>query len=148
MYIYEAISFVQNDGGRAVAGFRGNCGDCGVRAVAIVADVPYLEVYKLGQQLKDTVKLPKRKRATKHKSVRDGLHKEVMDKLMEHYGFVWVPTMQIGSGCKVHLHQDELPAGRIVCRLSKHYCAVIHGELHDTYDCSREGTRCVYGYWA
>jgi len=25
--------------------------------------------------------------------------------------------------------------------------AVIDGVINDTYDCSREGTRCVYGYW-
>jgi len=25
--------------------------------------------------------------------------------------------------------------------------AVIDGVLHDAYDCSREGTRCVYGYY-
>jgi len=24
---------------------------------------------------------------------------------------------------------------------------VIDGVLHDTHDCSRDGTRCVYGYW-
>ena len=24
-------------------------------------------------------------------------------------GWVWTPTMQIGSGCTVHLHADELP---------------------------------------
>jgi hypothetical protein len=24
---------------------------------------------------------------------------------------------------------------------------VIDGVLHDTHDCTRGGTRCVYGYW-
>jgi hypothetical protein len=61
-------------------------------------------------------------------------------------GLRWVPTMQIGQGCKVHLRRDELPQkGRLV--LSRHAAAVIDGVLHDTYDCSRGGTRCVYGYW-
>jgi hypothetical protein len=45
------------------------------------------------------------------------------------------------------LKEDELPKGRIICRLSKHYAAVIDGVLNDTYDCSRKGTRCVYGYF-
>jgi hypothetical protein len=31
--------------------------------------------------------------------------------------------------------------------VSKHYCAVIDGVIHDTSDPSRDGTRCVYGYW-
>ena len=55
--------------------------------------------------------------------------------------------MRIGTGCKVHLKSDELPIGRIIVRLSKHVCAVIDGVINDTYDCSREGTRCVYGYY-
>ena len=30
---------------------------------------------------------------------------------------------------------------------SKHCTAWIDGECHDTYDPTRDGTRCVYGYW-
>ena len=67
--------------------------------------------------------------------------------VMKHLGWKWIPTMTIGSGCKVHLREDELPKGRIVCSLSKHETAVIDGVLNDTYDCSRDGTRCVYGYF-
>jgi len=55
--------------------------------------------------------------------------------------------MQIGSGCTVHVKKDELPEGRLILRLSKHYAAFIDGELHDSFDSSRNGTRCVYGYW-
>jgi hypothetical protein len=62
-------------------------------------------------------------------------------------GFEWVPTMLIGSGCKVHLADGELPMGRLVVAVSKHYTAVIDGVIHDTYDPSRGGSRCVYGYW-
>jgi hypothetical protein len=47
----------------------------------------------------------------------------------------------------VHLKESELPSGRIIVAVSKHLTAVINGEIHDTYDCSREGTRCVYGYY-
>ena len=45
------------------------------------------------------------------------------------------------------LDEDELPKGRLICHVSRHSCAVIDGVLNDTYDCSRMGTRCVYGYW-
>ena len=62
-------------------------------------------------------------------------------------GFTWVPTMQIGSGCRVHLRTSDLPKGRIIVRVTRHLAAVIDGVLHDTHDCSRGGTRCVYGYW-
>ena len=55
--------------------------------------------------------------------------------------------MAIGQGCKVHLRADELPTGRLIVAVSKHITAVIDGVIHDTHDCSRSGTRCVYGYF-
>jgi hypothetical protein len=55
--------------------------------------------------------------------------------------------MLIGQGCKVHLRSDELPSGRLIVRVSGHITSMIDGVLHDTYDCSRNGTRCVYGYY-
>jgi hypothetical protein len=55
--------------------------------------------------------------------------------------------MFIGSGCKVHLKRGELPDGRLLVNISRHHVAVVHGVIYDTHDPSREGTRCVYGYW-
>ena len=55
--------------------------------------------------------------------------------------------MLVGQGCKVHLKEDELPKGTIICSVSKHLTCIKDGVLYDTYDCSRNGTRCVYGYW-
>jgi len=48
----------------------------------------------------------------------------------------------------VHLCDEELPSGNLVLRLSRHYCAMRDGVVHDTYDPSRDGTRAVYGYWS
>ena len=67
---------------------------------------------------------------------------------MRELGFVWTPTMTIGSGCKVHVRPDELPSGRLILALSGHYAAFIDGEVHDTHDSSRDGSRCFYGYWS
>ena len=66
---------------------------------------------------------------------------------MDLLGFKWTPTMLIGQGCKVHLLADELPKGKLIVNVSKHFTCVIDGIINDTYDCSREGTRCVYGYY-
>ena len=55
--------------------------------------------------------------------------------------------MQIGSGCTVHLRDGELPMGRLLVSVSKHLVAVIDGVIHDLSDPSRNGTRCVYGFW-
>jgi hypothetical protein len=70
-----------------------------------------------------------------------------LSKVMEHLGWEWVPTMKIGTGCRVHLRADELPSGRLIAATSGHWCAVIDGTIHDTHDPSRGGKRCVYGYW-
>ena len=66
---------------------------------------------------------------------------------MNQLGWIWHPTMSIGQGCKVHLKENELPKGRLVVSVSHHETAVIDGVLHDTYDCTREESRCVYGYY-
>ena len=66
---------------------------------------------------------------------------------MRGLGFEWTPCMQVGQGCRVHLRANELPAGHLVVSLSKHWAAVIDGVVHDNGDPSRNGTRCVYGYW-
>ena len=54
--------FTFNDGGRADAGFKGQTGDCVTRAIAIVAQKPYMEVYEaliLNQEYADQLKIDK-----------------------------------------------------------------------------------------
>lgn len=136
------MNWVYDDGGRSDAGFRGDTGDCVCRAVAIALERPYKEVYDLINEF------AKKERREKKSSARTGVYKGTIRKLMKHYGWVWTPTMFVGQGCKVHMREDELPKGRIVVDLSRHSAAVIDGVLHDTYDCTRDGTRCVYGYYS
>lgn len=138
--------FIKNDGGRAAAGFKGEAGDCACRAIAIAAQIPYAEAYELINRFGAMERLSKNRRSKS--SARTGVYQPTMRRIMDSLGFVWVPTMGIGTGCKTHLVADELPAGRVICSVSKHYVAVVDGVIHDTYDPSREGTRCVYGYWA
>jgi hypothetical protein len=141
------MKFVFNDGGRAVAGYKGKAGDCCVRAFAIATGRSYQEVYDLVNKLSGKERQGSRKRGMSN--ARTGVHKATAHKVAyELNRFVrWVPCMAIGSGAKVHTREDELPKGRIVVSLSKHYAAVIDGVLHDTYEDNRGGTRCVYGYW-
>ena len=149
-----AIPFTKNDGGRAAAGWtnKNTTGDCVARAVTIASGRPYNEVYAELAEMNARMKL------TKHRLKRGKAGRKTAShgiwtksKLFHDYmvlnGFEWTATMQIGSGCKVHVKAAELPKGRLVLSLSKHMAAVIDGVLHDAYDCSREGTRCVYGYY-
>lgn len=133
-----------DDGGRAASGFRGEAGDCVARSLAIILDRPYREVY---DEINVFVKTNERRRKKGSSSSRTGVYKTTTRRIMEHFGFGWTPTMQVGQGCTVHLRADELPSGRIIASVSKHVCAVIDGVVHDTHDPTREGTRCVYGYW-
>jgi hypothetical protein len=146
------IQFVTNDGGRAAAGYLGKTGDCVARAIAIASgrsyDIVYAELAYLNEQLPSSKHRRRRNTAGKRTAAHGIYTKSKSFKdYMKHQGFVWTPTMQIGSGCKVHVRENELPKGRLVLMLSKHCAAVIDGVLNDTYDCSRSGTRCVYGYY-
>lgn len=145
------MQYVHDDGGRAAAGYRGTTGDCVTRAVAIASGRPYQEVYDRlahGNAMQRVTRHTKKSKAGVRTAARGiNVTRKWFKDYMHELGFVWVPTMAIGSGCKVHLRADELPAGRIVVALSKHYAAVVDGVVHDTYLDDRDGTRCVYGYW-
>jgi len=140
------MEFKYDDGGRADAGFKGTTGDCVCRSIAIATEKPYLEVYNDINQLSKKERRGKRKSGIS--SARTGVYKKTIRKLMESYGWKWHPIMAIGTGCTVHLHAEELPAGRLVVSVSMHSVAVIDRVIHDTYDCSRDGSRCVYGYYS
>lgn len=161
------MEFTYNDGGRKQAGFKGNAGDCVCRSIAIVSGIPYKQVYEALAE--GNAKQRKTKRSTKStgkRTAREGI--DVKRKWFKDYmrsiGFEWTPTMLVGQGCKVHLDEKELPKGRLVVALSKHYTAVLDGVIHDTYNPQRGGgsfaemkdgvyvsgitsERCVYGYW-
>ncbi len=141
----KPLKFQKNDGGRSEAGFKGLAGDCTTRAIAIVTGKSYREVYNALNSL------AKEGRQTKHKkrsSARDGVHRTIYDKYLKSLGYEWTATMKIGTGCKVHLREGELPNGRLIVRVSKHMTSVVDGVIHDTHDPSRGGVRCVYGYWS
>jgi len=153
------MEFQFNDGGRQTAGFKGMTGDCVARSIAIASGLPYADVY--AALAKGTGNQPAGKRGKRAASASKGISvtRKWFKDYMTSIGFVWVPTMGIGTGCKVHLHDGELPIGKLVVSVSKHYTAVINGVIHDTWNPQREtyavnadGTthifrRCVYGYW-
>lgn len=132
---------VITDGGRAAAGFSvaNDAGDCVTRAIAIATELPYGVVYDALAGIAADMGKPR--------TARDGVARPVYDRYLALLGWTWTPTMHVGSGCTVHLRAAELPAGRLIVRLSKHVVAVVNGVVHDNHDPRRDGTRCVYGYW-
>lgn len=151
------MEWVFDDGGRAAAGFKGKTGDCVCRAIAIAAEKPYKEVYDLINDYAKKERKGSRKRGVSN--ARTGVYPTTTRKIMQQLGWKWIPTMSIGTGCRVHLNAEELPKGRIVAKLSHHLVAVIDGVIHDTHDPNDRGVtvdgdgndittdRCVYGYY-
>lgn len=142
---------IYSDGGRALAGFKGHTGDCVTRAVAIATQQDYQTVYdRLAVGNANQRKTRRSSRVTGKRTAAHGINvqRKWFQDYMRSLGWVWTPTMHIGSGCKVHLREGELPMGRLIVSLSKHYAAVIDGVIYDTGNPSRGGTRCVYGYWS
>jgi hypothetical protein len=138
------MEFKHNDGGREAAGYIGTTGDCVCRAIAIALELPYQTVY---DDLNNLIASHRKTRLQRASGSNKGVFKKFYQKYLESKGWKWVACMQIGSGCKVHLKASELPKGRIITRLSKHLCAVVDGVVNDNHDCSRNETRCVYGYF-
>ena len=136
------MEFIYSDGGRSEAGYKGNAKDCVVRSIAIVTRIPYKKVY---EDLNRIAKLLNNK--SRISTSRGGVHKDVYNSYLRYLGYEWIPTMKIGQGCKVHLKADELPEGRLIVRISRHMTAVIDGIHYDAWNQSKNGTRCVYGYF-
>jgi len=148
------IPFVYDDGGRSKSTLdrSKSAGDCVCRAIAIVTGKSYDEIWEVlarGNQHESTTKRSKKASAGRYTADRGISVKRTWFKnLMKELGFEWVSVMGIGTGCKMHLREGEVPStGRIIATVSKHWCAVIDGTVHDTYNPSRGGTRMVYGYY-
>lgn len=167
------MTFTFNDGGRAAAGLKGQTGDCVVRAVAIATEQDYETVYNALSDGSRKQRLTKRSKIKS--SARNGVNvkRQWFKDYMWSLGWQFTATMGIGTGCRVHLHDNELPMGRLIVSVSKHYTSVIDGVIHDLYDPRRDASsirpddggalkpgewrnsngicliqrRCVYGYW-
>ena len=133
------------DGGRSKYFKKEQVGDCVTRAIAIATERDYKEGYNEIAKLIGY-------------TPRNGVKSKDTKRVMKHFGGSWNACMGVGTGCRIHLSNEwsdegyngihELPKhSRIICNLSGHVCAVINGVIHDTYDPSRNGTRCVYGFW-
>jgi len=140
------MEFIYSDGGRSKYFQAENVGDCVVRSICNATGMDYMKVYNDINEIAKFERTGKRKKGVSN--ARNGVYKSTYKKYIEQVlGWKWYPCSGIGIGCTVHLKADELPKGSLIVSLSKHNSCVKNGILYDTYDCSRDGTRCVYGYW-
>jgi hypothetical protein len=149
------VDWVYDDGGRAEARIRTRArSDCAVRAIAIAVQKPYREVYEAlsaamcahamtaaysgGAEASEVY----RRQAKGGFNVARGCPDEVARAYLEGFGWFYTPA----KNRRVPLLQYDLPAGRIIVAVHRHFVAVIDGVIHDTGDIAR--LRCVHGYYA
>ena len=143
------MQFIYCDGGRKDAGFaKTRARDCVTRAVCIITRQSYKDVHDFFTE--SSLRQRKSKKAKIINNADDGIY--TTRKWFKDYptslGYKWTPTMLVGQGCKVHLVDGELPMGRLIVSVSRHYTAVIDGVIFDIGDPQRGEKRCVYGYWS
>lgn len=125
-----------NDGGRKDAGYKGVAGDCGARSMAIALEIPYKQAY-------DQIALAnKNDPRSGKKSARNGVYRDTFTEILKTHGWSWVKAPKI-AGRKARA--SDLPKGRYIARMAKHYAAVVDGVVQDSWDSSH---KMVYGYWA
>ena len=129
----DVKTWMESDGGRSKY-FKGTASDCAARAMAIALNKDYKECYN---ELAEA-----NKRLTGKKSARNGIWKESFEEVLLKYGWVWHPAPKFNGRRAKHF---DMPFGRVIARMRRHYAAVIDGVIHDSWD-SRE--RMIYGYWA
>lgn len=140
------MKFIYADGGRSKYFKRDNVRDCVTRAIANATGIDYKEVYDRINQLAKAEKISKRKKSKS--TARNGVYKQTYKKYIEkELGWEWHSLARIGQTDKAHLNENELPDGVLIVKVSKHLTCVKDKILYDTYDCTRDGDRLVYGYW-
>jgi hypothetical protein len=153
--------WVKDDGGRRGSGIPRGCkdevGDCVARAIAIATQKPYREVHDALTVAKVRDVAAGKSAWTRRARRKGGVHAfhadhgvpdEASAPYLESLGWRYTSTKDLPRGRGIHLRADELPRGRLIVDLRRHYTAVIDGVIHDTRDCSEEGRRRVRGFWA
>jgi hypothetical protein len=145
--------WVEDDGGRAAAGYDDVDGGCVPRAIAIATGKPYREVHDAlvaaatayAEAHRDPVaEWIKEGRDGRGFDPDHGCYPAVYRPYLESLGWQFTSTRDQ----KVRLRADELPSGKVIAQVHQHLVAVIDGKIRDTYDSGGGGRRPVKGYYA
>jgi hypothetical protein len=125
--------YTYSDGGRSQY-FKGTADDCAARAMAIALQMDYREAY-------DKLAEANAKGRDGVRSARNGIYKDDFDKVLAAHGWTWVAAPKF-KGRKAYVR--DMPKGRVIARMARHFVAVIDGVAHDTWDSTH---KMIYGYW-
>ena len=130
------IGYVYNDGGRAAANYRGDTGDCVVRAIAIAGDYDYRHVYDaMGEAMREAgwarsgnayalARGRTRTRGQPHA-------RDVQHQVIQEFGFVKAPFVRGPRPTYTEAHERH---GICIAKTTKHVAALRDGALQDTFD--------------
>lgn len=145
------MAFIYDDGGRSKFFAKRppkSGGDCVTRAITIATGMRYIDVWKDLDYL--CMKSPLRMRNGHRHNPDMGIPKAIWEPYLLDLGWKWIPTMSRGTGTYVHVNPSELPlvAAPLILRNSRHLSVMDqNGNEHGIHDCSRNGTRAVYGVY-
>ena len=133
------LRYVYDDGGRKDAGFKGDTGDCAVRAIAIVSGRPYIEVYRtMAAEMKAAGYSASGNAYATRENKRKAPRKrgqltavKVQEKVMRMFG---LEKVKLPAGAKPTFAEAHATHGNCVARTAKHVAALKDGALRDLWD--------------
>jgi len=116
------LGYTYNDGGRGKAGYRGEARDCVCRAIAILTESPYEEVYQRISEFNRKLGRPA--------SARNGVTWKQVPKLLELFGFERMKLPPV----KPTYREAYYTFGDCLVSTTKHVAALKDGLLQDIVD--------------
>lgn len=129
------IGYACDDGGRSDAGFRGDTGDCAVRAIAILTRTPYAVVYRRMAACMRAAGYAASGNAYRQRP-RHGLKpaisaRNLQDLVKTSFG---LSRVMLPRGPRPTYSEAWVLHGDCIVGTAKHVCAIVDGDLRDTFD--------------
>ena len=127
------INYEYNDGGRAQAGFKGDAGDCQVRAICIATDLTYKKVYDTiaktfkkhdYPQSANVYKIGRKKPGKRNPRI-------IQDDILKGFGF---KKVKLGKGSRPTYTEAYEEFGNCIVTTTKHFTSLVDEALQDTFD--------------
>lgn len=129
------LKFQLNDGGRSLAGYSGQTGDCVVRALTIALDGSYINMHSHLNQMAWELEKSQRSKS----GAATGFYNSTLSHMMKKFKFKWV---------KNRTKSFSIPnKGTYIVAFPTHVCVVKNGTIHDTHNPFNELGNFVLGYW-
>src|SRR5262249_2326010 len=134
--------FVKDNGGGPE-----NEGNCVPRSIAIATGKPYDEVVGAlrAEAARFSDRVPDRMESEGIRKSKKGAYNfepQAVDPYLRAIGWEFTRPKE-----PMRLRADDLPSGRLIVSINRHYVAVIDGVIHDLYDSGGAGKIKVEGYY-